>query len=297
MNYYEEIKKKIINNEIYVRVKDYSKERNRVITYFDIGKLLYDAGSKYGEAIIEKYSQKLQREVGKKYNKRALFRMRQFYMVFSRNQKVSQLATQLTWSHYIELLPLKDENQILYYIQECLHFNLTRNELREKIKNHEYERASLAVKTNLICQNKMNIEQIIKNPIVIKNTNKYENISEKILQQLIVEDITAFLKELGVGFSFIGNEYKIKVGDRYNYIDLLLYNIKFKCYVVIELKVTELKKEHIGQIEMYMNYIDKNMKSIDEDKTVGIIIVKKENKYVMEYCSDDRIIAKEYKLV
>ena len=297
MNYYEEIKKKIINNEIYGMVKDYSKERNRVIAYFDIGKLLYDAGSKYGEAIIEKYSQKLQKEVGKKYNKRALFRMRQFYMVFSRNQKVSQLATQLTWSHYIELLPLKDENQILYYIQECLHFNLTRNELREKIKNHEYERASLAVKTNLICQNKMNIEQIIKNPIVIKNTNKYENISEKILQQLIVEDIAAFLKELGVGFSFIGNEYKIKVGDRYNYIDLLLYNIKFKCYVVIELKVTELKKEHIGQIEMYMNYIDKNMKSIDEDKTVGIIIVKKENKYVMEYCSDDRIIAKEYKLV
>ena len=102
---------------------------------------------------------------------------------------------------------------------------------------------------------------------------------------------------MGVGFSFIGNEYKIKVGDRYNYIDLLLYNIKFKCYVVIELKVTELKKEHIGQIGMYMNYIDKNMKSIDKDKTVGIIIVKKENKYVMEYCSDDRIIAKEYKLV
>ena len=89
-----------------------------------------------------------------------------------------------------------------------------------------------------------------------------------------MEDIPAFLKELGVGFSFIGNEYKIKIGDRYNYIDLLLYNIKFKCYVVIELKVTELKKEHIGQIKAYMNYIDKNMKTIDEDKTVGIIIVK-----------------------
>lgn len=112
-----------------------------------------------------------------------------------------------------------------------------------------------------------------------------------------MEDIPAFLKELGVGFSFIGNEYKIKIGDRYNYIDLLLYNIKFKCYVVIELKVTELKKEHIGQIEACMNYIDKNMKTIDEDKTVEIIIVKKENKYVMEYCSDDRIIAKEYELV
>ena len=155
-----------------------------------------------------------------------------------------------------------------------LRFNLTRNELREKIKNHEYERVSDAVRTNLICQDGIDIEQVIKNPIVIKNIKKYETISEKILQQLILEDIPAFLKELGVGFSFIGNEYKIKIGDRYNYIDLLLYNIKFKCYVVIELKVTELKKEHIGQIEAYMNYIDKNMKTIDEDKTVGIIIVK-----------------------
>ena len=274
MDYYQEIKNKIINNEIYVRVKDYSKERNRVITYFEIGKLLYDAGGKYGEAIIKKYSKKLQAEVGEKYNKRALFRMRQFYMIFSRSEKVSQLATQLTWSHYVELRPLKDENKILYYIQECLRFNLTRNELREKIKNHEYERVSDAVRTNLICQDGIDIEQVIKNPIVIKNIKKYETISEKILQQLILEDIPAFLKELGVGFSFIGNEYKIKIGDRYNYIDLLLYNIKFKCYVVIELKVTELKKEHIGQIEAYMNYIDKNMKTIDEDKTVGIIIVK-----------------------
>jgi len=136
------------------------------------------------------------------------------------------------------------------------------------------ERVSDAVRTNLICQDGIDIEQVIKNPIVIKNIKKYETISEKILQQLILEDIPAFLKELGVGFSFIGNEYKIKIGDRYNYIDLLLYNIKFKCYVVIELKVTELKKEHIGQIEAYMNYIDKNMKTIDEDKTVGIIIVK-----------------------
>lgn len=119
MDYYQEIKNKIINNEIYVRVKDYSKERNRVITYFEIGKLLYDAGGKYGEAIIKKYSKKLQAEVGEKYNKRALFRMRQFYMIFSRSEKVSQLATQLTWSHYVELLPLKDENKILYYIQEC----------------------------------------------------------------------------------------------------------------------------------------------------------------------------------
>ena len=102
------------------------------------------------------------------------------------------------------------------------------------------------------------------------------------------------MKELGNSFCFIGSEYKIKIGDKYNYIDLLLYSIKFKCYVVIELKITALKKEHIGQIQTYMNYIDKNLKTIEENKTIGIIIVKKNEKYIMEYCSDERILTREY---
>ena len=103
--------------------------------------------------------------------------------------------------------------------------------------------------------------------------------------------------ELGNAFCFIGSEYKIKLGDSYNMIDLLLFNIDFNCYVVIELKVTELKKEHIGQIEVYMNYIDKNVKKITHDNTIGIIISRKNNKFVMEYCSDRRILSKEYVLV
>ncbi len=134
----------------------------------------------------------------------------------------------------------------------------------------------------------------IKNPIVIKNNTNKEIISEKILQRIILEDIPAFLKELGMGFTFVENEYKIKIGNYYNYIDLLLYNIEFNCYVVVELKVTELKKEHIGQIEVYMNYIDKNLRKVTQDKTIGIIICKKDNKFIMEYCSDSRILAREY---
>ena len=107
----------------------------------------------------------------------------------------------------------------------------------------------------------------------------------------------SFLTELGEGFCYIKNEYKIKLGDRYNYIDLLLYNIKYKCYVVVELKITELKKEHTGQIQTYMNYIDKNIKTVDENETVGIIICKQENRFVIKYCSDDRIIAREYQII
>ena len=112
---------------------------------------------------------------------------------------------------------------------------------------------------------------------------------EKVLKKLILEDLDNFLSELGEGFLYAGNEYKIKIGNRYNYIALLLYNIKYNCYVVIELKVTEMKKEYIGQISTYMNYIDKNIKSINQDKTIGIVICKKGNDFVMEYCSDDRI--------
>ena len=143
----------------------------------------------------------------------------------------------------------------------------------------------------------MNIKDNIKNPILIKNIHNYTEITEKILQKLILEDISSFMKELGDSFSFIDNEYKIKIGERYNYIDLLLFNIEFNCYVVVELKITELKKEHIGQIQVYMNYIDKNLKKINQDKTIGIIICKKENKYVIEYSSDPRIVARTYELL
>ena len=296
MNYYNEIKNKIIDNEIYSKIKDYSKERNAVITYYEIGRLLNEAGGKYGDNIINEYSKKLVIDVGKKYNRRTLFRMRQFYNVFS-NEKVSPLATQLTWSHYTELLPIKDQNKMMYYLDISIKQNLSRNELRNKIKSNEYERLDESTKNKLINNEESNIIDNIKNPILIKNSNNYEEISEKILQKLILEDISTFMKELGNHFSFIDNEYKIKIGNRYNYVDLLLFNIQYNCYVVVELKVIELKKEHIGQIQFYMNYIDNNLKTINQEKTIGIIICKKENKYVIEYCSDKRIVARHYELV
>ena len=295
MNYYNEIKNKIIDDEVYSKIKDYSKERHKVITYFEIGKLLTDAGGKYGDNIIEEYSKKLVIEVGKKYNRRTLFRMKQFYNLFS-NEKVSTLWTQLTWSH-IRLLFNLDYDSINYYIQIVTNNHISVRELEYKLKFNEFERLPLATRDKLTKEEIAEIKDIVPNPIFIKNNYKYKIISEKVLQKLILEDIPTFLKELGNGFTFIDNEFKIKLDDRYNYIDLLLYNIKYKCYVVVELKITELKKEHTGQIMTYMNYIDKNIKTIEENKTVGIIICKQDNKYVIKYCSDDRIIAREYELV
>ena len=296
MNYYNEIKNKLIDNEVYSKVKDYSKERHKVITYFEIGKLLNEAGGKYGDNIIDEYSKKLVIEVGKKYNRRTLFRMKQFYNMFS-NVKVSQLATQLSWSHYVELLPLKNIDEIRYYINICIDQNIGRDLLRKKIRNNEYNRLPIETKNKLILNDEIEVKDLVPNPILIRNKNNIEIITEKVLHHLILEDIESFMKELGSSFSFIGSEYKIKIGDRNHHIDLLLFNIKYNCYVVVELKVTEFKVEYISRVQKYMNYIDKIIKEVINNNTMGILICKRENKFVIEYCSDDRIAVREYELV
>ena len=293
MNYYNEIKNELINNEIYKKVKDYSKNKNDLKTYYNVGKLLYDAGKHYGDGIIKNYSIKLTNEVDKKYNITNLKRYRQFYLMI---EKGAPLGHQLTWSHYREMLPIKDINKVRYYINQIITRNLSKRQLQNVIKSNEYERLPESTKNKLVNKEKSNVQDFIKNPIIIKNKYNYENVSEKLLQDLILEDIPSFLEELGIGFTFIKNEYKIKIGNRYNYIDLLLFNYVYNCFIVVELKVTELKKEHIGQIEVYMNYVDKNIKTIYQDKTIGIIICKKNNEFVIEYASDDRIFSKEYVL-
>ena len=301
MNYYNEIKNKLIDNEVYKKVKDYSKNRNDLSTYYEVGKLLIKAQggeerAKYGDNLIKEYSERLFNDTGRKYNITALKRIRQFYLVV---EKGVPLAHQLTWSHYCELLPLKDINEINYYIKITIEQCLSKRQLRERIRNKEYQRLDDKTKLKLINKEEIDIKDNIKNPIIIKNKLDIDKeiVSEKILQRLILEDIPSFLEELGTGYSFIKNEYKIKLGERYNYIDLLLFNIEYNCYVVVELKVTELKKEHIGQIQIYMNYIDNSLRKLTEDKTIGLIICKKDNKYVIEYSSDKRILSREYELI
>ena len=292
MNYYNEIKTELINNEIMKRVKDYSKNRSDLNTYYNVGKLLSEAGKHYGEGIIKEYSEKLTADLNKKYSYRSLNYMMKFYEL----QKMQSVTANLSWGHWIELLSIKNINEMKYYINQAEKLFLTTRELRQRIKNNEYERLDESTNEKLKEKEELKLPDLVKDPIQIRNISGINEISEKVLQKLILEDIPSFLDELGNGFTFVKNEYKIKIGDRYNYIDLL-FNYEFNCFVVVELKVTELKKEHIGQIEFYMNFIDKNLKNINQNKTIGIIICKKENKYVIEYCSDDRIIAREYELV
>ena len=294
MNYYNEIKNELVNNEINRKVKNYSINKSDLNAYYNVGRMLSEAGNHYGEGIIEEYSKRLTYELGKGYSKRNLWLMLKFYEL---NEKVQTLSAQLSWSHYCELLSFENTDKINYYIELVKNNNLSVRQLRERIKSNEYERLPESTKNKSVEQKESDIVDFIKNPILIKNSNKYDIFSEKVLQKLILEDIENFLEELGIGFTFIKSEYPIKLGNRYNYVDLLLYNIKYRCYVVVELKITELKKEHTGQIMTYMNYIDKNIKTIEENNTVGIIICKQDNEYVIKYCSDNRIIAREYELL
>ena len=222
--------------------------------------------------------------------------MRQFYNVFS-NEKVAPLVQQLSWSHCLILLPIKNIDKINYYIRQVSNRNLSKRQLEEIVKNNEYERLPIETRNKIICNEKIEVKDLVPNPILIRNMNNIEIVTEKALHHLILEDIESFMKELSNSFSFIGSEYKIKIGDRNHHIDLLLFNIKYNCYIVVELKVTEFKVEYISQVQKYMNYIDKNIKTIEENDTVGITICKQDNEYVIKYCSDDRIIAREYELV
>ena len=194
MNYYEDIKKELINNEINRKVKTHSINKSDLTTYYNVGKTLSEAGKCYGESIIKEYSKKLINELGKGYGVTSLKRFRQFYLMV---EKGAPLAHLLTWSHYVELLTIKDINKLIYYINITISQNLSKRELRNKIKNKEYERLDEETKNKLINNENLNIKDNIKNPILIKNIHNYTEITEKILQKLVLEDISSFMKELG----------------------------------------------------------------------------------------------------
>jgi len=298
MDYYNEIKNNLIDVEIYKTIKDYSKNKYEIEKYYQVGKLLIEAQggenrAKYGDGLIKEYSKKLTKELGKGYSVRTLKYMRKFYLF----QKGQALPAQLSWSHYCELFILKDINAINYYIHITTEQNLSYRKLHDKIKSNEYERLDDNTKLKLITKEEITINDGIKHPIIIKNKFDTTNISENMLKRLILEDISNFMKELGTGYSFIDSEYKIRIGNTFNYIDILLFNYEYNAFVVIELKVTELAKEHIGQIEIYMNYIDNNIKKTSHEKTIGIIVTKRDNKYIILYRSDTRIYNTTYKLI
>ena len=301
-NKYLEIKNELLTNAIDKKVDAYFVNRNELTHYYNVGKMIVDAQggeerAKYGDRLIKKFSERLTMELGKGFNNTTLKRMRQFFLMI---EKGAPLVHQLTWSHYRQLLPMENINEIIYYISQTTINHWSKRELQKHIKNKEYQRLDVNTKNKLINKEELEVYDSIKNPIYINTYDTFiskENIEEKTLKSFILRDIDNFLKQLGNGFCYMANEYKIIIGNKLNYIDLLLYNIIYNCYVVVELKVTKSKKDHLGQVMVYMNYIDKHVKTISQNKTIGIIVCRKDDKYLIEYSSDPRIRITTYELV
>ena len=285
-NYLENIRSYIISEQARTIVRDYSANKSKLETNYNIGKELSEAGKHYGEGIVKKYAKELTKEFGKGYGITELRKMRAFYYIA---QKCAPLGRVLTWSHYKLLLPLKNLDEIKFYIDLTIRDNLSKRALAERIKSNEYGRLAPETKLKLKEEKEVNQSEMVPSTIVILSDKLKKELTEKVLEELVIKNISIVMKQLGEGYSFIESQYKINVGNKKNYIDLLLFNIKFNNYVVIELKAREFRKEDIGQIKLYMNYIDKEVKNITQNKTMGIIITKEVNEFVIRYIKEDNI--------
>ena len=288
-NYLENIRSYIISEQARTIVRDYSANKSKLETYYKIGKELAEAGKHYGEGIIKKYSVDLKNEFGKSYGFTNLNYMRQFYNFVLTFPNFQPVVGNLTWTHILILLPLKNIDEIKFYINLAIRDNLSKRALADRIKLNEYGRLTPETKLKLKEEKEINQSEMVPSTIVIPSDKLKKELTEKVLEELVIKNISIVMKQLGEGYSFIESQYKINVGNKKNYIDLLLFNIKFNNYVVIELKAREFRKEDIGQIKLYMNYIDKEVKNITQNKTMGIIITKEINEFVIRYIKEDNI--------
>ena len=301
MNYYDEIKNILVDNAIGRKVREYKSNQKDLESYYNVGKLLVEAQggeerAKYGNGLIKEYSKKLTNELGKGYSTRVLKKMRLFYMLVQKGPTLSTLFenVNITWSNVCEILHLKNVDEIAYYLNLSNKLCLTTRDLRSRIKSNEYGRLPLAVKEKLNSNELVSTSDKVPSPVVLQNLKVDGKLTEKIVQTWIDENPASFCEALGEGYTYVKSQYKIKIGSNYNYIDVLLFNTIDLNYVVVEIKVTELKKEHIGQIQTYMNYIDINLRKEFHNKTTGILLVRENNKWLLKYINNDGILVRNY---
>ena len=301
MNYYNEIKNILVDNAIGRKVREYKSNQKDLESYYNDGKLLVEAQggekrAKYGDGLIKEYSKRLRSELGKGYTVTRLKYMRTFFELFRKSPTLSDLFKNINimWSNICEILKLDDVSEIEYYLNLSNKLCLTTKDLRSRIKSNEYGRLPLAVKEKLNSNELVSTSDKVPSPVVLQNLKVDGKLTEKIVQTWIDENPASFCEALGEGYTYVKSQYKIKIGSNYNYIDVLLFNTIDLNYVVVEIKVTELKKEHIGQIQTYMNYIDINLRKEFHNKTTGILLVRENNKWLLKYINNDGILVRNY---
>lgn len=292
------------------RNKVYSAVNTEMLNlYWNIGKAIMeiqqgDERAAYGDSVLEKLSQKLTTEFGKGFSKRNLERMRKFYIYFPITTTVS---SQLSWSHYLELLKIDEELKRNFYLNECINARWSVRELQRQRDSLLYERLSLSANKEKILelsekgQVVKTSKDLIKDPFVLEFLDIKENTDymESDLEKNILGHLREFLLELGKGFSYVGNQVRLTIEEDHFYPDLVFYNRLLKCFVIIDLKIGKVTHENIGQMQMYVNYYDREIKQEDENSTIGILLSTSKNKTVVKYTlpeDNKTIFSSEYKL-
>ena len=303
MNYYKEIKNLIEEKEVNDKVRYLESNKETIKTYYEIGRFLIKAQggeekAKYGNGLIKKWSEKLTKEYGNGYKIANLKNMRKFYIMFRKSYTACSQYN-LSWSHYKYLLKFDNENERNYYINRCIQNNLSVRGLINEIKTKSFDRLSYADKKNIKLitdkETSLDIKDMIHDPILI-NINSKEKTSEKVLKKYILKELEHFFLELGTGFTFVGSEYKLSYDNKNYYVDLLLFNYKLNRFIVCELKLNSVNARDIGQTLNYIKIIDKTLKEKNHKNTIGIIVSKRNDKFILEYVSDLSLMLTTYKL-
>ena len=304
-----------------------------VLTYFEIGRMIVEEEQEgkeragYGKKVIKELSKVLTNEFGKGFSERNIEQMRQFYLVYSKPQtlsadfkEISQTSSaksksdisvttsqnfKLSWSHYLKLMRIDDENERQFYEIESFKNNWSVRELQRQFDSALYTRLVLSRdkdKVKELSEKGLVLEKpkdAIKDPYILEfiGLPEHTKYSESQLEQEIIDKLEHFLLELGNGFTFVARQKRITFDDKHFRIDLVFYNRILKCFVLIDLKIGEIKHQDLGQMQMYVNYYDREVRLDDENKTIGIVLCKDKSESVVEYTlpeNNKQIFASKY---
>ena len=292
-----------------------------VHTYYEIGRMIVEDEQRgniradYGKQVLHELSKKLTVEFGKGYSWRNLNLMRQFYLVYGIVQTVSAQSKksstvsrkfELSWSHYVFLMR-QDEPIRRFYEIEAIENNWSLRELERQFNSMLYERLSLSrdKKKILELSKKGQVverpEDLIKDPYIFEflDLKENESYSESDLESRLINNLKRFLLELGKGYAFVARQQRISFDEEHFFIDLVFYNRLLRCFIVFDIKTEKLKHQDLGQLQMYVNYYDRLVKTKDENKTIGILLCTDKNNAVVKMTlpeDNDQVFASKYKL-
>ncbi len=281
---YQQAKNNAIRSVHSELVKGYWQIGRQIVEYEQKGNIKAD----YGEKLIYQLSADLKQQYGKGFSASNLVYMRLIYFKYP---KISDLSLQLTWSHYFELLKLSDDIERKFYENQTIAEKWSVRELKRQKKSALFQRLATGKNKNEILElsrkgHSINNEHdLVKDPYVLEFLDIPENsgYTETHLEQRIIDNLQNFLLELGSGFSFVGRQYRITVNNRHFYVDLVFYNFKLKCFVLIDLKVDEVEHHDLGQMNMYLGYFVHEMNDKNDNEPIGIILTKDKDEILVKY--------------